>query len=216
MAGTPLPALRIKSRWFRGGGARPAAEQASAVAFIVWRVAHNMLKRMRGAKFDIDAGRPYLDFMREVLVFLIALADRIAHQRLGADERADFTVALVRHVARTLQDNEDELLGPPPAGAPGHADSFIDMVNAMSLHYADFGADPAPPAGVTVFHPDFRFVRYFGTRLAPTVPEAERRWVLDQVMAVEAPEAVATLQRSMHELLDPSPRRERRAAQTGD
>jgi hypothetical protein len=210
------PALRIKNRWFREGAAKNAAEHASAMAFIVWRLAHNMLKRMRGARFEIDAGRPYFDFMREVLVFLIALADRIAHQRLPAAERAEFTVALVRHVARTLQENEDELLGAPAAGAPSHADSFIDLVNEISEHYAEFGADPAPPPDVHVFHPDFGFVRYLGSRLAPTVPENERRWVLDQVMAAEAPEAVATVQRSMHELFDPAPRRARRSAQTGD
>ena len=213
---TTLPALRIKNRWFREGAAKSAAEHASAMAFIVWRVSHNMLKRMRGADFAIDAGRPYFDFMREVLVFLIALADRIAHERLDADERREFTTALVRHLARTLQDNEDDLLGAPAAGAPSHGDGFIDLVNELSPHYAEFGPDPQPPAGVTVFHPDFGFVRYLGTRLAPTVPEHERRWVLDQVMAVEAPEAIATVQRSMHELFDPSPRRARRSGQTGD
>jgi hypothetical protein len=216
MTGAPLPALRIKNRWFREGAAKSAAEQASAMAFIVWRVAHNTLKRMRGADFAIDAGQPYFAFMREVLVFLIALADRIAYQRLGADERTEFTTALVRHLARTLQDNEDDLLGVPAPGTPSHADRFIDLVNELSPHYAEFGADPQPPAGVSVFHPDFGFVRYLGTRLAPTVPEDERRWVLDQVMAVEAPEAIATVQRSMHELFDPSPRRARRSAQTGD
>jgi hypothetical protein len=210
------PALRIKNRWFREGSSKGPAEQASAMAFIVWRLAHNMLKRMRGADFDIDAGRPYLDFMRETLVFLIALTDRIAHQRLDDDQRAEFTVALVRHVARTLEENETDLLGAPPPGAPSHGDSFIDLVNEISQHYAEFGADPSPPPGVTQFHPDFGFVRYFGSRLDPTVPEKDRRWVLDQVMAIEAPEAVATVQRSMVELFDPAPRRARRSAQTGD
>lgn len=218
---TTPPALRIKNRWFRRDGApdaspKSAAEQASAVAFIVWRVGHHMLRRMRGADFAIDAGRPYFDFMREVLVFLIALADRIAHERLGPDERTEFTVALVRHVARILQENEDDLLGPAAAGAPLHGETFIDLVNEVVRHYAEFGADPQPPAGVAVFHPDFGFVRYLGTRLAPTVPEGERRWVLDQVMAIEAPEAVAMVQRSMRELFDPSPRRQRRASQTGE
>jgi glutamine synthetase len=65
--------------------------------------------------------------MREVLVFLIALADRIAHGRLAPEARAEFTVALVRHVARTLADNEDELLGAAPAGAPSHGDAFVDL-----------------------------------------------------------------------------------------
>lgn len=212
----PPPAIRIKNRWFGDAAAKSAAEQASAMAFIVWRVAQQMLKRMRGADFAVDAGRPYFDFMREALVFLIALADRIAHERLSSEGRQAFTVALVRHVARTLQDNEDDLLGVPPPGAPSHADAFIDLVNDVVQHYAEFGADPAPPAGVSGFHPDFGFVRYLGTRLAPTVPAAEQRWVLDQVMAVEAPEAIATLQRSMRELFEPTPRRGRRAAQTGE
>lgn len=216
MSSAPPPAIRIKNRWFRDSAGKSAAEQASAMAFIVWRVAHQMLKRMRGADFAIDAGQPYFDFMREVLVFLIALADRIAHDRLDTEARREFTVALVRHVARTLADNEDELLGPAPADAPSHADSFVDLVNEVVQHYAEFGADPHPPAGVEVFHPDFAFVRYVGTRLMPTVPETEQPWVLDQVMAIEVPEAVAQVQRSMRELFDPSPRRTRRAAQTGE
>ena len=109
--------MRIKSHWFKPGAAKTPADHASAMAFIVWRVAQSMLKRMRGAQFDIDAGVPYFAFMREVLVFLVAVTDRIAHARLDAEARAEFTVALVRHLARTLQENEDDLLGPaPPAG----------------------------------------------------------------------------------------------------
>ena len=209
------PAMRIKSRWFREGAGKGAAEQASAMAFIVWRVALNMLKRMRAAKFEIDAGPAYFAFVREVLVFLVAVTDRIAHERFGAEERAEFTVALVRHVARTLQDNEDELLGAPPPGTPSHADTFIDLYNEVAPHYAEFGADPTrrDDAG---FAPDFAFVRYLGARLAPTLPEVDRRWVLDQVMDIEAPEAVTVGQRSMRDLLDPAPRPARRAALSGD
>jgi hypothetical protein len=212
-----LPAMRIKSRWFKGDAPKSAAEQASAMAFIVWRVAHNMLKRMRGAQFDIDAGRPYFDFMREVLVFLVAVTDRIAFERLDAEGRTAFTVALVRHLARTLQDNEDALLGAPPAGEPTHADRFVDLVNEVVAHYAEFDADPAPPADAEGFHPGFAFVRYLGTRLEPTLPEKDRRWVLDQVMASEAPEAVAIVQRSMRDLFDPAaPAASRRTRLSGD
>jgi hypothetical protein len=210
------PAMRIKSHWFKPGAEKSAAEQASAMAFIVFRVAQNMLKRMRGADFDIDAGPPYFAFLREVLVFLGAVTDRIAHARLDDAGRQEFTVALVRHLARTLQENEDRLLGPPPAGAPSHADTFIDLVNQLGQHYAEFGADPEardPEAG---FEPDFAFVRYLGSRLEPTLPEKDRRWVIEQVMAAEAPEAVAIVQRSMRDLWDPTPRRARRATMSGE
>ena len=103
-----LPTMRIKTRWFKSGETKSETEQAGAMAFIVWRVAQQMLKRMRGAQFDIDAGPQYFAFMREVLVFLVAVTDRIAHARLSAAGRAEFTVALVRHLARTLQESEDE------------------------------------------------------------------------------------------------------------
>jgi hypothetical protein len=208
--------MRIKSHWFKPGEVKSPAEQASAMAFIVWRVAQSMLKRMRGADFDIDAGLPYFAFVREVLVFLIALTDRLAHARLQPDERAEFTSALVCHLARHLEENETDLLGPPPARGRAYSDTFIDLVNAVSLHYAEFGADPAAPGDRSVFHPDFAFVRYLGSRLEPTLPAKDRHWVIDQVMAIEAPEAVAIVQRSMRDLYDAAPRQPRRAAVSGD
>jgi hypothetical protein len=210
------PAMRIKSHWFKSGEPKSAAEQASAMAFIVWRVAQNMLKRMRGAHFDIDAGLPYFAFMREVLVFLIAVTDRIAHARLEPEARREFTVALVRHLARTLQENENDLLGPVPAGAAPHGDTFIDLVNEVTPHYAEFGADPMTPDAGAGFHPGFGFVRYLGSRLEPTLPEKDRRWVVEQVMAAEAPEAVEIVQRSMRDLYDATPRRARRSSLSGD
>jgi len=218
------PAMRIKSRWFSGDGTtvrKSAAEQGSAMAFIVWRVAVNMLKRMRAARFDIDAGAPYFAFVREVLVFLAVVADRMAYERMAPEQRAEFLGALVRHVARHLQENADELLGPPVAGEPSHGDRFIDLFNELAGHYAEFGAAPGPAEPQAGFEPDFAFVRYLGTRLEPALPEHDRRWVLDQVMAIEAPEALGIVQRSMRELFDPAPpgrgaRAGRRGQITGD
>jgi hypothetical protein len=209
------PAMRLKTHWFKAGAEKSAAEQASAMAFIVFRVAQHTLKRMRGASFDIDAGPNYFAFLREVLVFLVAVTDRMAHARLTPDARLEFTVALVTHLARTLQENEDRLLGLPAAGEPSHGDTFIDLVNEVTQHYAEFGADPES-TGKPGFQPDFAFVRYLGHRLEATLPEKDRRWVIEQVMAAEAPEAVATVQRSMNELHDPAPRRARRAAMSGE
>jgi hypothetical protein len=210
------PAMRLKTHWFKTGEPRGAAEQASAMAFIVWRVAQNMLKRMRGADFDIAVGEPYFAFMREVLVFLVAVTDRIAHGRLTPEARGVFTVALVRHLARTLQDNEDRLLGPAPAGMPSSTDRFIDLVNELAQHYAEFGAEPGAADADAGFQPGFGFVRYLGSRIEPTLPDKDRHWVIDQVMAVEAPEAIGIVQRSMRELYDASPRPARRASVSGD
>ena len=210
------PAPRLKTQWFRHGDSRGADQQASAAAFIVWRIARHTLDRTRHAGFDVDIGAPYFLFLREVLVFLAAVADRIAHARLQPQQRVEFTPAMVRHLARILQDSEDDLIGPAPAGQPSSADSFIDLFNELAGHYADFGADPMPSGEPAGFTPDFAFLRYLGFRLEATVPPHDRRWVQDLVIACEAPDAAAMLQKSLADLCPPPVRRARRAAVSGD
>ena len=210
-----VPAMRIKSHWFKAGAPKSAEQQASAMAFIVWRVAHNMLKRMRGAHYDIDAGVPYFAFMREVLVFLIAVVDRTAYTKMDAATRSSFITALVLNCANTLAGNESDLLGPRADGAP-YQDSFIDLVNEVSQHYAEFGGELGPATSDDAFTPDFGFLRYLGSRLEPTLPPKDQRWVLDQVMAIEAPEAVDIVRSAILDLLSAEPRKARRTSMSGD
>jgi hypothetical protein len=207
------PPIRVKSQWFRPAGDKTPEQQASAVGFIAWRVAQQMLKRMRSAGFDIDVGPAYFGFMREVLVFLLTVADRIAHERLDADQRRRFITALVLRVADFLQDNEGDLL-PPPDGA-SWADRFVDQFNELQQHYAEFGADADAPAE-DGFVPDFAFYRYLGFRLEPGLPAKDRRWVIDQVMAVEAPDAVAIVTSALRDLYADKPRERRRTRLSGD
>ena len=202
--------IRIKSQWFRSGASKTPQQTASAMAFIAWRVAQNMLKQMRTAHFDIDIGEQYFAFTREVLVFLTQVLDRMAFERMGPEGRGEFITALVKRVAEILQDNEDGLLGVPPAGQPSYYDQFIDLFNELADHYADFGFDATGP--------DFAFVRYLGHRIEALMPQKDQRWVVDQVMAAEVPDAVLYLQRAMQGVLstEARPARAARAEASGD
>lgn len=187
--------IRIKNQWFQAGNARTPQQTASVMAFTAWRVTENMLKQMRSAEFDIDAGPQYFAFTREVLVFLVQVLDRMAFERMGADDRAEFITALVKRVAEVLQENEDMLLGAPGPGQPSHYDEFIDLFNGLADHYADFGSDETGP--------DFAFVRYLGHRIERLMPQKDRRWVIEQLMASEVPDAVQMIQRAMTGVLAP-------------
>lgn len=205
-----MATLRIKSQWFRQGTVRTPQQVASAMAFITWRVAQNMLKQMRSARFDIEIGAQYFAFTRETLVFLIQVLERMAAERMDEAQRSAFMVALVQRVAQILQENEDGLLGPPAPHLPSHYDTFIDQYNALSDHYAEF------EFGVS--GPGFAFVRYLGHRIETLLPEKDRLWVVDQIMAAEAPEAVQLLKGAMHDVLstEPRPPRKGRLATAGD
>lgn len=201
-------AIRIKNQWFNEGRPKTAAENASAVAFITWRVTQNMVKQMREAKFDIDVGPQYFAFMREVLVFLCQVVDRMAFARMSGEQRSEFTSALVVRVAEILEESEQEWLGEPPAGQERWRNQFIDQYNALSEGYAEFGHDAQGP--------DFAFVRYLGSRLEAVLPEKDRHWVKDQMLSYEVPEALEMVKRGMDGVLSTEARPKRRSSMSGE
>ncbi|MGZ5034599.1 MAG: hypothetical protein ACXWAC_15485 [Usitatibacter sp.] len=190
--------MRVHSRWYRARTRSPE-EVAGALAFIAWRVARAMLARMRRAGFTLEAGPRYFDFLSEALAFAIQVAWRVAYVRLDEAGRATFAAAVARRAAAILAENESELLGEAPRARIEAR--FIARVNQSFEDYGPFGHGPEGP--------DFGFLRCFASLLCEVVPEPDRPWVHDQVIAIEGPEAASTVARSLAGLLDPAPSRPR-------
>ena len=198
--------IRIKNTWFRPGRPRTPEELAAALAFIAWRVAQNMLKSMRRAEFDIDPGPQYFDFLAEALAYAIQVAWRLVYPRYDDAGRAAFMNTLANRSGEELAENRSRLLGDAePAAIKAR---FIELLNRRNEEYAEFGHGPEGP--------DFAFLRYFATVISELMPEKDKRWTWDQVMAIEGPEAAATLAKSVAGLFDETPRRPRRAAAAGE
>jgi hypothetical protein len=197
-------AIRIRSRFHRGGRERTAPELASVIAMLGWKLSQDAIRRMRAAQFDIDIGRQYFDFVCEYLAFMLHAADRIAYRALDADRRVAFTTALALKLAEVVEDNRDMLIAEPEPGRCRR--HFIALANLRGADYADFTYDEKEG-------PDFGFRRFFGSRLLDIVPEKDHAWVIDQIMEIEAPEAVKALERTLEGLFAPAgeehgPRRE--------
>ncbi|MGB0126745.1 MAG: hypothetical protein WBP72_03835 [Rhodocyclaceae bacterium] len=190
--------MRTKSKWFDKGRARGPEELAGPVAMTLWRLSINTLRSMRRADYDIVTGPPYFDFLREYLVFLANLADRYAFPHFDVDQRGAFMSTLVLNLGQMLAENESELLGRDLVEAK---QAFVDLFNARGADYAhfEFGADG----------PEYGFLRYCGNQLLDLLPEKDRFWVVDQVISIEAPEAVKTLGTAFANLF---PRHEPQAA----
>ena len=101
-------------------------------------------------------------------------------------------------------------MGQPAANDPTHFETFIDLYNELAEHYAEFGFDEKDG-------PDFAFVRYLGHRIERIMPAKDQRWVIEQLMAAEVPEAVRLLRQGMQGVFDTERRiRSKRANNTGD
>jgi len=198
--------MRIKSQWFKSGREKTPQEIAGAMAFTIWRIADNALKNTRKANFEIAVGAQYFSFLTEFLIFLIQVADRIAHRQLSAEARYLFTSTLANRAAETLAENQSRLLGDSIAV---HKQHFIDKLNQRAGEYADFnyGLDG----------PEFAFTRYLAFCMREVMDEKDVEWVIDQMMSIEAPEAVEMVERTMKNLFDAEPRQPRtRKITSGD
>jgi hypothetical protein len=185
--------IRVKSSWFKGDRKKTPQEIAGALAFTIWRISDNTLKNVRRADFDIAIGEQYFAFLSEFLIFLVQVADRIVYTQLSEQDRYDFTSALVNRVAEHQAENQSEWLG---GAVRDYKDRFIDRLNQRAGEYADFhytGVDTS-----------FSFILYLGQCMRDVMDEKDKTWVVDQIMAIEVPEAVAMLEKAMTGLFDES------------
>jgi hypothetical protein len=193
--------IRIKRHWFKEGAERDAAASATVIATAIWKTAMNGLQTVRKARFAVDIGAPYIAVLAEFVTFLVAAADRIAYRHDQGEWRQEFTAALAKRLAEIYQDNLEHLFGPDPAG--GYRRAFIELINTRMGEYAD--------CDYTEAGPDFAFLRYFASCVESLLSDPDdRRWALDQIMTVQAPEAIETVERGMRGILgiDPKPRRQ--------
>lgn len=196
--------MRIKSHWFKNEREKTPQEIAGAAAFVIWRIGDNALKNTRKADFEIATGTQYFSFLTEFLIFLIQVADRIAYRQLSAETRFVFTSALANHVAETLAENQSRLMG---NSISEHKQCFIDKLNQRAGEYAefDYGSDG----------PGFAFTRYLAYCMREVMDEKDVTWAIDQMMSIEAPEAVTMVEKTMRDLLDTTPAQPRTRKTTG-
>ncbi len=198
--------IRIKANWFKNEKAKSPEEVASAVAFISFRVAQNVLKSMRKANFDIDAGPVYFDFLSEGLIFCLQLSWRMAHAHFGEEGAAVFMNEASNKAAMHLAENRVDLLADGDVAT--HKGAFIEGLNAS---FDDYGRFEYGPEGVS-----FGFLRYFASRISALMGEKDERWTWDQVIAIEGPEAASSIAKAFGGLNDTGPRKRRASQTTGE
>ncbi len=192
--------MRIKSKWFKADREHTPAELAGAVAFNISRIAENALKNTRKAKFDIEIGPQYFDFLREFLVFLILVADRLAYRQFSPDDRATFTSALANHVGATYAENQSRLMEREFGECK---QKFIDALNERAGEYAEFD--------YTEKGPEYAFLRYLAYCMDQIMLEKDSGWIIDQIISIEAPEAIDMLEGNFKDLLHAKPTKARPA-----
>jgi len=189
----PTVAL-VKTRW-RKKGARTLAERASVIGANVWKISTEIFKHMEREGFRFGSDRLVTDVLAEFIAFLVQLADRAAYARLAEADRATLVGEVVRHLAATMENNQRDLLGPGE-----YRGAFIDRLNERFGEYAGFeysGAEPGYPC-----------LRFFAAKVSDAMASGDNKWVVEQMMDIEAPEMVRLVGKLIEQTVEagiPSP-----------
>lgn len=186
------PAIALlKTRW-RKKGARSLADRAGVIGANLWKISVEIFRHMEKEGFRFGSDRLVTDVLAEFIAFLVQLADRAVYGRLGEPDRAALIGEVVRHLAATMENNQRDLAGPGE-----YRKAFIDLLNARFAEYAGFtfaGADP-----------DYACLRSFATRVSDAMAEGDNKWIVEQMMDIEAPEMVLLVRRLIEQTVPGAP-----------
>jgi hypothetical protein len=198
-------ALRLKTVWFKNAGGRSSAEVATVLASTIWRLADAAVADLSRADCDIVTPERGVRILGEVAAFLLHMSDRMVYGRVPEAERADLVQATARRLAEMIAANIREMGG---AEDFDYRANFIDFINRRSTDYATFDCAPDQPS--------FPLLRYLGLAVRELMLESDQPWVADQIMDIQAPEALGMLKKTIDGLLSPAQAAPRRRTVAGD
>ena len=175
----------VKTRW-RKKGQRTLADRAGVIGTNIWKISQEIFRHMENEGFRFGSDRMVIAVIAECVAFLTQIVDRKVYGKLTDGDRAGLINAVAAHLAATMENNQLDLFGPGDYRAP-----FIALLNERFGDYATFeypGGDPGHPC-----------LRFFAAKIADAMAGADNRWVLEQVIDVEAPEMVRLADRLVTE-----------------
>ena len=186
--------MRIRSRWRQDGRPASLEDTGTALANVIWRIALGFTKNLHVERFDFADDRQRVAVIGEYLAFLVHTADRMAYTRLDQQQRQRLISTTVTGTARYLQQNQAEICGPGDYRGP-----YVEMLSTRSTEYAETAFDEDG-------RPGYSALRCLGDKIQGIMGNSQtNRWVIDQVMDIDAPQTVDQLRQALENLLRTTP-----------
>ena len=178
----------VKTRW-RKKGARTLADRAGVIGANVWKIALEIFKHMEKEGFRFGSDRLVTAVITEFIAFLVQLVDRAVYGKLSEADRATLIGELARHLIATMENNQLDLLGPGDYRKP-----LIDLLNTRLDEYAGFDYVGGEPS--------YSCMRFFASQVSDAMAESDNKWVVEQMLDIEAPAMVQLVRKLVDQTVD--------------
>ncbi len=191
-------AVRLKTKWHRSnrsernrhGSSAPKKleDLSSVIAISIWKLAKDAFSHMEKEGFRFREDQQAISFISEFIIYQLHITDRLIYGLVSEEERLAFINATARYLTESVVDNQADLLG-----AGEYTEQFIKLMNERLASYAECSFKDGQPG--------YDFTRYLARNIADIMQATDGKWVVEQVIDVEAPGVAEKITRVVTEVL---------------
>lgn len=184
--------LRVKNKWNDKKRERSPEEIGGLLGFNLWKVASANVLHLENEGFQTDTHNQRLDVIAELSAFFIHVIDRLLAERdYAGEDRQALITALALNMAKTMHDNRRDVSEDKERDYRGE---FIELLNARMGEYSTFSFDGE-------LAPGFQARRCVGEHVREVMGEKDNKWIPDQVIDIEIPDAMKAIKRIIRGVL---------------
>jgi hypothetical protein len=178
--------IRIKNKWNDKNKERTAEDTGSVLSFNFWKVASANVMHLENEGFQTDTHFQRLDVIAEFTAFLVHVVDRIiSAKEYSAEDRQALITALALNLAKTMHDNRRDVSDDKETDFRAE---YIALMNERMNEYSRFTFEEGN-------QPGFQMRRCVGEHVRDVMGEKDNKWIPDQVMDIEIPDAMKAFKR---------------------
>lgn len=191
-------AIRMKTKWHRSKrsqrnmeGSRQEktmTELAGIISFNIWKLTREIYTNMEKDGFLFGEDQQVIDMFIELIAFMVQVGDRTVYGVLDEEQRSEFVTAMALDLADMIETNQRELLG--------DGEYRTEIIGKLNQRFGEYSECPYDKDG-----PSYEFRRLLAHSISQVMAETDNKWVLEQIMDIEMPKALKTLQRMLKDVL---------------
>ncbi len=182
--------MRVNKKWNQKSRPRTIEQMSNAVAAAIWKLGAQVLLNLENENFETTTQGQRLDVLEELVVFLAHMSDRRTNEQTSADNRGRFVSALVKDLARILEESRIDL-----QQTGDHISAFIEKSNLRTAEYSSYTFSIEEGAS-------FAMRCVLGKHVSQSMGALDNKWIPDYIIGREAPEIEATLRQTLSGLVE--------------
>ncbi len=181
--------LRIRNT-FKNRGNATLEEKGNILAYNIWQISLAGAKNLHQEDYLFESDAQRVGVIREYLVFMVHVADRMVFDKLNETDRATFVNVLAQYTANQIQRNTEEIAGPGEYKA-----SYLATINDRFNEYSRGSFEDGKPG--------YSLLRMFGENIRQIMGDDQtNKWTIDQIMDVDGPLLVGKMADSLNSIIE--------------